>query len=99
MPDGPPKVPHRPNYNKPPEQGRHHYGTIHQKLRAQVLAANPVCVICKAAWATDAHHVRYPARSVNDYLAVCETCHHVKIHGRGVDKGCETPQSSPPATE
>lgn len=51
------------------------YGVIHQRLREQLLAKYPVCVCCNNAFATQAHHLKYPAESFEDYLAVCGPCH------------------------
>lgn len=79
----PPLVPGRRKYNRPPKD-RTHYGTTHQKLRQQVLAACPLCQYQFAGctgWATEADHLRYPARSVEDYAASCAACHR-KRHQR-----------------
>lgn len=77
MNDIPPLVPKGRKYTrpKPNPTSREHYGTKHQKLRLQRLAQHPICERCQAAFSTQAHHLVYPARSVDDYQALCEGCH------------------------
>jgi hypothetical protein len=76
----PPLVPGRRKYNRPPKD-RTHYGTIHQKLRAELLAKFPLCQYrfegC-TGWSEEADHLRYPARCVEDYAACCSHCHRLK---------------------
>jgi hypothetical protein len=74
MPDIPPLTPHpgrRPRA-KTAERG---YGAEHRKFRTALLALHPVCQRCNNAWATQAHHLRYPATCLEDYEALCVQCH------------------------
>lgn len=54
---------------------RSDYGTLHRRLREQVLNDNPFCVRCRQRFSEHAHHVHYPATSVDDYEALCRECH------------------------
>ncbi len=54
---------------------QHHYGATHQHLRRLRLAKYPICERCHEAFAEEAHHLVYPAKSVDDYQAVCKPCH------------------------
>lgn len=51
------------------------YGTIHQKLRQQVLDNNPFCVRCRVRFSEHAHHLVYPATCEAEYEALCKICH------------------------
>lgn len=59
------------------------YGHAHQKARAAILSARPVCEICDDALSTDLHHLdgntfnRHP----DNLQALCESCHHNVAHG------------------
>lgn len=81
-------MPEKPRKAKPlnfssqrPKEDRSHYGTLHQKLRLQVLAERPVCEVCQKAFATQAHHKKYPALSTADYQALCAECHKAQHKG------------------
>jgi hypothetical protein len=56
------------------------YDARHRKLRALRLNAHPLCESCGKQWSTVAHHLVYPAKTVDDYRAVCSGCHNA-IHG------------------
>lgn len=77
----PPNVPGKRQYNKPKANpiDRAHYGTTHRKLRKQRLAMHPICERCQNAYASCAHHLVYPAVSVDQYQALCRKCHD-EIH-------------------
>jgi 5-methylcytosine-specific restriction endonuclease McrA len=86
MPDIPPLVPHKPKYNKPPkptttQQG---YGWAHKKLRAVVLAEEPLCRICANAFSTDMDHIDGNPfnRSRENVQGLCESCHIKKTLGK-----------------
>lgn len=69
-----------PKFNNPRRnQDRSHYGATHRKLRLERLLLFPFCEICKKEFATIAHHIIYPATSVEHYQALCEKCHK-QIH-------------------
>jgi hypothetical protein len=82
-------MPNRPRRAKPikredaarerPKTAERGYDTRHVKLREQLLAEHPICQVCNAAFSHHAHHLRYPAESLADYLALCESC-HMKQH-------------------
>lgn len=54
------------------------YGTIHRKLRAELLNTFPFCQFqgegCEG-FSVEAHHLQYPATSLSDYMALCPVCH------------------------
>jgi hypothetical protein len=79
-PQMPPLVPKR-RYTRPKPKNREHYRTIHQKLRKELLAKNPLYAYqfegC-SGWATEADHIRYPARSIEDYTPTCAHCHKMR---------------------
>lgn len=62
-----------------PSAYRRGYDSRHRKLRLEVLALSPVCQICKERFSEHAHHLRYPAASVDDYQALCGRC-HMRLH-------------------
>lgn len=54
------------------------YGADHRRMVAILKAMFPICQIaadCCTGFSEEGHHLRYPARSVEDYLAVCRACH------------------------
>ncbi|VTR94077.1 unnamed protein product [Gemmata massiliana] len=57
------------------------YGRMHQDLRRELLATFPVCQHCQTEFSQHAHHLRYPALSLSDYLALCESCHG-RLHAK-----------------
>ncbi len=70
-----------------------HYGRQHQKLRAQLLATEPLCRMCKAAGritaATIADHIVPLAKGgapndITNLQPVCRDCHQDKSNA---DKG------------
>lgn len=85
----------KPLNSKPREQRpsayRRGYDARHRKLRLEVLALNPVCTCpgcgkgcCNnTAFSTDADHLKYPAVCVEDYRALCRSC-HMRIHAARV---------------
>lgn len=77
----PPIVPSKASYRKAPQKNRQHYGKTHQALRKELLAKRPVCEYqyegC-TGFATEADHLRYPARSIEDYKAACQHCHKLR---------------------
>jgi 5-methylcytosine-specific restriction endonuclease McrA len=60
------------------------YGYEHQKLRLQVLAANPICTFCGKAFATDMHHRDGNNRNtaIENLTGACSPCHD-RHHARG----------------
>lgn len=56
------------------------YDKTHTKLRKELLATFPICQRCNKDFSTDAHHLKYPANSIEDYLAVCQRCHRAIEH-------------------
>jgi hypothetical protein len=72
----PPLVPDKRKANTSDRKARD-YGQRHRRLRKQLLAINPLCQNCGQAFAVEAHHLRYPAESLSDYLAVCKACHKI----------------------
>ncbi|QEL16544.1 hypothetical protein PX52LOC_03504 [Limnoglobus roseus] len=60
---------------KKPHVPRPQYGKDHKAMREQLLDTHPLCQMCEKEWSVEAHHLRYPARSITDYLALCVTCH------------------------
>jgi len=78
-------VPLKPRHQKPPRSSTtaRGYGHAHQKARAQILAARPVCEICDAAFSTDLHHIdgNTHNRHPDNLQALCESCHHGVVHG------------------
>lgn len=70
----PPLVPKR-KFIKPKPLHPRDYGPRHVKLRKQLLNKFPICQICNDAFSTEAHHLRYPSQTIEDYLAVCVKCH------------------------
>lgn len=85
MPDRPPTLPFRPKHaTKPrPSTTARGYGHAHQKARKLLLARTPICEVCRDAWATDMHHADGDTsnRDRSNLVAVCEACHHSRIHG------------------
>jgi hypothetical protein len=71
-----PKKPKLVDRPKKPSVPRPQYGQRHRDLRKIVLAQHPICQQCNNAFSQEAHHLRYPALSPDDYLAVCIKCHH-----------------------
>ena len=58
------------------------YGANHQKLREQRLNMFPFCEAkgCQR-FSEEAHHLCYPARSIDDYRALCLVCHDIETRG------------------
>ncbi|MBA7686987.1 hypothetical protein ES703_95447 [subsurface metagenome] len=51
-------------------------------LRKEALRnVNKECSLCGAVENLHVHHIRYPARNLNDVLVVCPIC-HFKLHGK-----------------
>ena len=59
------------------------YDHEHRKQRSRILDLHPLCQLCNDAFSTDLHHIDENPRNRDDanVLAVCEVCHHSKIHG------------------
>lgn len=66
------KTAESPRRAKTAERG---YDRRHVKLRAMLLRLFPICQTCQAAFSQHAHHLRYPAETLNDYASLCEACH------------------------
>ncbi len=85
MSDYPPQAPrlklHKPESTRRPN--REHYGARHQRLRRMKLEAQPLCEVegegC-TGWASEAHHLIYPAVEIEHYLSVCSHCHDHHVH-------------------
>jgi hypothetical protein len=77
VPKAVPLVPSKrqPSLAKPPRD----YSAKHRRLRLQRLNMFPICEVCQAAFAIIAHHLRYPSETIEDYRAVCFSCHK-EIH-------------------
>ncbi len=78
------KIPIVPIQNKIVLKKHQIYNKQHSKLRRRLLNKNPICTYqypgCTIL-ATDANHLRYPARDINDYKACCANCHMI-WHGK-----------------
>lgn len=61
--------------NNRPTSTQRGYDRGHRSMRQQLLALHPVCQHCNREFSEHAHHLRYPARSLDDYQALCSTCH------------------------
>ena len=74
MPDMPPLTPgpKRKQLAKTAERG---YGAAHRKARVLLLAKYPICQICNKYASSHAHHLVYPALTIDDYQALCPKCH------------------------
>lgn len=75
-------MPEKPKRAKPiefntsrPKPDRSNYDYLHQQNREALLAKFPYCVVCENAVSVHAHHRKYPARTIDDYMALCEACH------------------------
>lgn len=85
MPTAPKSIPlggkkHRP---KPPASARG-YDEEHRRQRSRILDERPLCEVCNNAFSTDLHHVDENPfnRDETNVLAVCEVCHHSRLHRR-----------------
>lgn len=82
MPSKPPRLPplrtDGDNAPKRPSSTRRGYDSTHRRNVKQLLRERPLCEVrgerC-TGWATEGHHLRYPAESLDDYAAVCRSCH------------------------
>lgn len=88
MPQLPPNLPRPAAARRRPDRRgsttARGYGWEHQRQRAELLAAHPLCQRCRQRWATDLHHRDGNPfnRSPDNAEAVCEACHHGgEIHG------------------
>ena len=59
------------------------YDNEHRKQRSRLLDLHPLCQNCNDAFSTDLHHIDENPHNHDDNnaMAVCESCHHSKIHG------------------
>ena len=57
-----------------------YYGSLHQRLRRQLLAERIWCEWCGKNFASEAHHLQPGklATSVQDYAALCSDCHRAE---------------------
>lgn len=67
--------PQRPKRQRKGSSHQRGYGQLHRTLRAARLALHPVCEACGKAFAVEAHHVKWPAVTIEDYRCLCVECH------------------------
>lgn len=88
MPNKPPHLPtiredDAPRRKRASRQARG-YTDQHLADVAALLRERPLCEVrgerC-TGWATEGHHLKYPAESLADYVAVCRAC-HIEIERR-----------------
>ena len=83
MPNAPKILPLRPNRAGRPARGSttaRGYGTEHQRQRAMLLKARPVCERCGDGWSHHLHHIdRNPFnRHESNIEMLCERCHQAE---------------------
>ena len=60
------------------------YDSHHRRQRSRILDERPLCQHCNNAFSTDLHHIDGNPFNHSDtnVMAVCEDCHHNRIHGQ-----------------
>ena len=85
MPTAPKIVPLKPRYARPPRKttAERGYGVEHERIRARLLAEQPLCVRCGADWSRHLHHRDRNTfnRDRGNLEMLCEGCHQAE-HAR-----------------